>query len=1010
MPRIDPLQLLNCLQVLLSPTTGGILSNNEVQRLASLMTKFSKKLVSKCVYILILKNTEKQLLGNFMAVGGWTLLQVWLHDAMCNSNWALVKELLELVLITPVDVERLKSNNIPKLVKSLSKREELDGIFELSNKLVQQWLKIVKQETSVDIVNQQLHHYQPLQQQQQLLQQKETKHTTNGNDTEPPPFEVVDVPVVQVDHTTDETIEEIDHVDSAVFDEQAIDTQTFYKLSVRDGKQVLSKVNRSEANCTVVENAIIEEVDVNGQPKVEEEDVKEKENREEKKKDRNEKGSTSSKSGDKYKSSSSSKDSQRSKDRDRHKSNRDRDRSHRDKRDSKHRHNGQIKSSSSSNHKSSSSKDKERKESSRKDTKEKQAEKDKDTLAKVQPQSVTKLPKIPKKASEGSSDNSKDAKKGSISIEIRKTEERPKTVKVFNAKMRSTGLEEEVKPPPPRPTKKPTTSLPTIPSHPVHKKLSPTRDILPPPPEKKSKIESAERPGAIKLIPPKPKPAFLQESDMFMDALTASASSKKEPKKRRRRPSTSKDSSSPPISPSTTQAATVNTETTSPMALRNITPPKFYKDTLEAEDEDESIKEGDKENLNTPKDEEMTKDEIIEPSTPTDAKQEMEVDEDKHNKDENGLKGVLVYTKRKGPKKSIRWKSDEDLVQIQYFELDENERVNVTKAFGDMAKLDVKGEREALQMCRKLQNEDLMDVHTQWRIPWEIELEKSLADPGSKSLEKEVQFAREKSVLQALYFHKTMIPDSPAEPDPENYQVTDPVIIPIEAPDDPDHDYRNTPWPEPKGSPPPQSLPNIPQVFPKVANNFQNFGIAPPPSLQNMPIQQQPQAPFGGPPTGFIPPNVLPPGEWNMPNNINNQVLVPNVPPPDIINQGPMNPNLGFAPGPLGPGAVPDNFNHHPLLKDNNINFPPPLFNQPRMFPPNHPNFRGGHDHHGAHRGFRRGGGTGPWVRMNGPNPGNWNHVRGGHRGGHMPTRLCKNVRQHGYCRNRDNCLFFHPN
>lgn len=91
------------------------------------MTKFSKKLVSKCIYVLILKNTDQTLLGAFMTAGGWTLIQLWLHDAMCNMNWALVKELLELILITPVDVERLKSNNIPKLVKTLSKRGDLQG-------------------------------------------------------------------------------------------------------------------------------------------------------------------------------------------------------------------------------------------------------------------------------------------------------------------------------------------------------------------------------------------------------------------------------------------------------------------------------------------------------------------------------------------------------------------------------------------------------------------------------------------------------------------------------------------------------------------------------------------------------------------------------------------------------------------------------------------------------------------------------------------------------------------
>lgn len=91
------------------------------------MTKFSKKLVSKCVYVLILKNTDQTLVDLFMSEGGWNLIHTWLQDAIHISNWDLVKEILSLLLVTPVDVERLKLNNIPKLVKSLSKLEEVKG-------------------------------------------------------------------------------------------------------------------------------------------------------------------------------------------------------------------------------------------------------------------------------------------------------------------------------------------------------------------------------------------------------------------------------------------------------------------------------------------------------------------------------------------------------------------------------------------------------------------------------------------------------------------------------------------------------------------------------------------------------------------------------------------------------------------------------------------------------------------------------------------------------------------
>lgn len=90
----------------------------------SLMTKFSKKLVSKCIYILILKTTEPTLLAGFMMEGGWNLVHAWLQDAYTNENWALVAELLDLLLIAPTSINQLKMNNLPKLVKNLSKIED----------------------------------------------------------------------------------------------------------------------------------------------------------------------------------------------------------------------------------------------------------------------------------------------------------------------------------------------------------------------------------------------------------------------------------------------------------------------------------------------------------------------------------------------------------------------------------------------------------------------------------------------------------------------------------------------------------------------------------------------------------------------------------------------------------------------------------------------------------------------------------------------------------------------
>ena len=235
---------------------------------------------------------------------------------------------------------------------------------------------------------------------------------------------------------------------------------------------------------------------------------------------------------DKKSSSSSERKSSKDSSRDSHKSE-----SRQSESKSKHHHSDKSKDKSrekdkerskSSSSSSSSSKDKDRSKSKDKDKsklkeKEKaetQAEKDKATLAKIMQPSVSKLGKIPKK-SESSKSSEKvhppvlpETKKISISIENRKQagEPRPKTVKTFPTKFRSTGLEEVVKPPPSRKeVKKPAPSagpgllgpkespLPSLPVPPSEKRTKPLLNMAGPP----------ERPGAIKLIPAKPKCEYL---------------------------------------------------------------------------------------------------------------------------------------------------------------------------------------------------------------------------------------------------------------------------------------------------------------------------------------------------------------------------------------------------------------------------------------------------------------------------------------------------------------------
>lgn len=133
--------------------------------------------------------------------------------------------------------------------------------------------------------------------------------------------------------------------------------------------------------------------------------------------------------------------------------------SSRSSRDEKDRHRSSSTKSSSS---SSRDKSREKSSSSKSESTESQANKDKETLSMIMPQNTLKLGKIPKKQSSDADKSdavaagsahvsSPTSKKPSISIEVRKDfENRPKTVKTFNSKFRSHGLAEEAPPPPSR--------------------------------------------------------------------------------------------------------------------------------------------------------------------------------------------------------------------------------------------------------------------------------------------------------------------------------------------------------------------------------------------------------------------------------------------------------------------------------------------------------------------------------------------------------------------------------
>ncbi|KAG5675765.1 hypothetical protein PVAND_005642 [Polypedilum vanderplanki] len=797
MPRIDPQQLLSCLTPLLA-VNGGIKSSGEVIRLANLMQKYSKKLVSKCIYIQILKCTETDLLGQFMAANGWNLVHTWLNDSVNSANWPFVQEILEMLLLCPVDSNRLKSNHTPKIVKNLSMNISQNAmITALSKKLVEQWLKIAHQEK------------QMIEQQQQLQQNGINGNSNNSENTENNENNIIN----GIENNVDE--------DSSKKSSESIK----YKISNNKDSGLVLSIKRSTSPTQEGDPIKSPDSKVKSEHKSKSSSSSDK--------DRDKKKSSSSSSHKSSSSSSSSKSSHRDKERSSsHKS------SSRDKHHSSSSSKSSSSKSSSSNNSSSSSRDKDKeREKKKRDSEKEQAEKDKETLSFLTPLPSNKLQRIPKRQhsetseSEPSSKNVKSSetvekKKPSISIENRRGD-KPKTVKTLNSQFRDHGLAESPPPPPSRKTlKKPannTVILPPPTTTTAIASLSSSKPISPPP-NKKIHLDKAlepdvpERAGGVKLIKPKP---MLVESTGFLDALDASAfMNKKDTKKRKRLPSGSSS----------------NTKKDEPESPKiEAKPLKFYKDTLEENADDD--KEKDKmstiteekttaeiesptkellkdisvdiknENKGENDEESKTDDSITVKKSPDDSSNtanavEEEIDEKRPpgiGTGEDGPPGIIKNPNnpRKRAKRSIKWRSDEELVDIHYFPLEENERVNVTKTFMEQKHMEHIHERNALLGRRQ-------DEQTSWRSLILID-NVPVIQYGSKSLEAKIQAEREKNTLQEVFFDGRSMSDSPQEPDFEVVDLNEPATIPLEdvtGNTDSVTSFKDVAWPAPKGDQP----------------------------------------------------------------------------------------------------------------------------------------------------------------------------------------------------------------
>jgi len=148
MPPIDPQKLLQALGPLLSDN-GGIKGAKEATRLALLM-KDASKLVSRCVYLNILRVTSSSdAIEKFIEVGGWDILNTWLDLSRTDNNEPLLGEILEVYQNLPVTVSLLKKNGAAKTIKHLTKTDN-EKIKNLSSNLVDLWTKTIRTNNKED--------------------------------------------------------------------------------------------------------------------------------------------------------------------------------------------------------------------------------------------------------------------------------------------------------------------------------------------------------------------------------------------------------------------------------------------------------------------------------------------------------------------------------------------------------------------------------------------------------------------------------------------------------------------------------------------------------------------------------------------------------------------------------------------------------------------------------------------------------------------------------------------
>ncbi|KAL7060466.1 hypothetical protein AAHC03_010284 [Spirometra sp. Aus1] len=384
----------------------------------------------------------------------------------------------------------------------------------------------------------------------------------------------------------------------------------------------------------------------------------------------------------------------------------------------------------------------------------------------------------------------------------------------------------------------------------------------------------------------------------------------------------------------------------------------------------------------------------------------------------SSLANFANFTLEKKTKKRVTWAPEDKLQAVSFFEVDENERVNVNRiSLAEIRQKELSLER---QLFRRHEEIEIKDA--KWQTPAPLELT-ILVEPGCKSVERQLQRERERYVLQAIYFTRESIPPSPEEPEKEEFESTSAVEIPLEDLHAKEHPSEREDLliikDQGDGKAKVSLNPEVADLVQSLVYSFNPTCEVPTPLTQLPPTTtsaSETRSPPAAPETPALNSDIPKPVYSASPVTSGGEDQLEaradkNPPPTDGHSVPEMPPAPSFVPdrAPIGQGrprGPPPP--HRPLPGDmrgppfppHRPPFPPERGPMSRLPPPPPPNFVGRPPFRG-HPPHMFGGGRPP---VGGPRGGGPRRGGGGHRG----EQVCKFFQQ-GTCRNGANCSFLHP-